>query len=156
MRISRQLHDDLGSDLTTIHSLISSHKYLKEQNADETPLDLDELQSIVKNADSNMREIVWAIDDQQCYFHHLVEQLSKLVRSRSAGRREVMLDLPTDSLDYIFTSEQKRNIYLIFKEGMQNIDKHAPLSSSGAARHHPLISNTTPKTSITKEEIISV
>lgn len=129
MRISRRLHDDLGSDLTSIKSIISSHQYFQEKDENQTPLNLSVLQEVVNKADRNMREIVWAIDDEKCYFHHLIEQLTKLVRSRCLNRREVMLELPIDPPDYIFSSEQKHNIFLIFKEGMQNIDKHAPTTT---------------------------
>lgn len=125
MRIARRLHDDLGADLTSLMSVISTHHFLEEKNGTKLPLDLDELQGLVRDASANMREIVWAIDDQKCTFYHLVEQLTQLVNARARGGWKPVLEFPAVTPSYLFSAEQKLNVYLILKEGLQNIDKHA-------------------------------
>ena len=126
MRIARRLHDDLGSDLTSIMSVLSTYRYLEERSGKTQQLDITELQDLVQDASANMREIVWAIDDQKCQFHHLMEQMTNLVKSRSREQWEAVIEFPPNPPNYQFSAEQKLNIYLILKEGLQNITRHAP------------------------------
>ena len=129
MRIARRLHDDLGGDLTSVVSVISTQRYLRELGGEVEPLDLAALEEQVKEANTNMREIVWAIDDKKATFHHLAEELTKLVKSHPARSWKPVVEFPKVPPELTFSPEQKLNVYLIFKEGVQNIVKHAPKAS---------------------------
>jgi signal transduction histidine kinase/ligand-binding sensor domain-containing protein len=120
--IASDLHDEIGSALTRIS--ISS-ELLSMQHQTELPV-LERISTDSKKAIASISDIIWSIDARNDNFEDLVLRM----REHAAN----MLDSPafdtvfvTSGLENIHLIPQvlRQNLYLIFKEAVNNIARHA-------------------------------
>ena len=124
-RIASEMHDDLGSGLTTIRYL--SDKAL-QQAMDKT--EAEQITRIAEHSNRlvrNMSEIIWAMNAR---FDNAESLVSYLRRYASEFLEEhhmpLQFNIEQDSLDTIpFSGEKRRNIFLVFKEILHNTIKYA-------------------------------
>lgn len=126
-RIARDLHDDLGADLTEISILAA----LAAEDAGQSPLHapLDQLSNKAKHAVTSLDEIVWAVNPREDNLRSLVEYLAAFARefldlARVALRTDVAADLPELPLP----STIRHGVFLAAREALNNIVKHARAS----------------------------
>ncbi|GAC1705982.1 MAG: hypothetical protein NVS9B7_13470 [Flavisolibacter sp.] len=125
-RISKEMHDDLGSGLTSILYLIDN---LKEANPGQAD-GISHKISLTANAlVDKMNEIIWSmnkgndnLEDLVVYLRHSIGEL--LENAKIAYSFNIPDEIPAVRL----TGEQRRNIYLVVKEATHNIMKHARAS----------------------------
>ncbi len=122
-RIASDLHDDIGSNLSSIALLAE----LGKTEVDEPDLVVEELTDIKSTADKtieSMRDIVWLIQPEEESWKGLMtrfrETASKLLRAH-----EYQFNLSGHLNDDRLPLEFKRDLFLIFKEVLNNIVKHA-------------------------------
>ncbi len=127
-RIAQDLHDDLGSSLTRI-SLLSSLLRAEKDNPEQTELNA---QKIAQSADQTVRaleEIVWAVrpgsDTLQSLLDYIAHFANELFEGNSTRCR---LDLPNDVPSQPLPPDVRHNIFLIVKETLTNVLKHAGAS----------------------------
>lgn len=124
-RIARDLHDDLGTSLTQI-SLLSS---ILEREGLPTP----EVRSLTQQIRGTSRamvtalnEIVWAVNPKNDSLNELVGYLGNLAEAFfRAGPIRCRLDIPSDLPDYSVASEVRHEVFLAFKEAINNVAKHS-------------------------------
>jgi len=122
-RIASDLHDEIGGNLSSI-ALIG--QVLQEKLRPKPPLKkkLQEIPHIARLTAESMRDIVWFINPEN-------DDIDKLL----AKIRETA-NLMLDTIDFSFTIPDegisletdldfRRNLYLIYKECLQNIVKHS-------------------------------
>jgi signal transduction histidine kinase len=124
-RISRDLHDDIGSTLSSINILAKSSLtgFVK---ADDDKLLLQKIQSRSQKMLDAMDDLIWNTKPE----HDSLESLT--VRMREYGS-EVMesagitftVHCPAILNNLKLDMEQKKNIYLIFKEAINNLAKYS-------------------------------
>ena len=122
-RIASDLHDDIGSNLSSIALLAE----LGKTETDEPELVVEELTEIKFTADKtieSMRDIVWLIRPGEETWQQMLtrfrETASKLLRAH-----EYSLEVRGDSTDMRLPLEFKRDLFLIYKEVLNNIVRHA-------------------------------
>ncbi len=122
-RIASDLHDDIGSNLSSIALLAE----LGKTETDEPELVLEELTDIKSTADKtieSMRDIVWLIRPGEETWQQMLtrfrETASKLLRAH-----EYSLVVLGESTDMRLPLEFKRDLFLIYKEVLNNIVRHA-------------------------------
>ncbi|MBK7939086.1 MAG: sensor histidine kinase [Lewinellaceae bacterium] len=120
LRIAEDLHDDFGSGLSKI-SLLS------EVSKKKTPAsgELDKIADTAKELLLKMSEVVWALN------HHndTLPSLAAYIRRYTSGFFEDsgvrchfnIPDLPETPL----SGETRRNVFLVIKEALHNVLKHA-------------------------------
>ncbi|HEX3800072.1 MAG TPA: ATP-binding protein [Verrucomicrobiae bacterium] len=127
-RIARDLHDDLGATLTEIRflSAVKSHDSLVPEN---TRYQLSEVSEKSRQLVSSLDEIVWAVNPANdslpslaSYLRHVAEEFFRNTSVRC--RLDVEETLPEVPL----TSEVRHNLYLVIREALNNIAKHAQAS----------------------------
>lgn len=124
IRISREMHDDIGAGLTQI---VLMSDYLKTtSNSREANNIADTSRKIV----ANMSEIIWSLNTEykslNDLFSYLREQLHKLLEYTSFDYSINFTDIDKD---VILSSSQKRNIFLAVKEAVNNAVKYSEASS---------------------------
>jgi signal transduction histidine kinase len=124
--IAADLHDDIGSNLTRI-SLISEVAQRKLDGAD--PPVREQLSSIGKLSRElvdSMSEIVWAINPNKDHLGDLSQRMrhfaSDLLTARQIDFRFRALDVDRD---LNVGANVRRECFLIFKEGVNNIARHS-------------------------------
>ena len=124
-RIAAEMHDDLGSGLTTIRYL--SDRALKQAK------DADESKQIRKIADHsnklvrNMSEIIWAMNSRFDTADNLVGYLRRFA-SEYLEEHQIPLKFIAEAehLDKIaMGGEKRRNVFLVFKEMLHNAVKYS-------------------------------
>ena len=122
-RISGEMHDDIGSALTTIMYLSNN---LNEKDDVNRSKIIYKITSTAGNVVDKMNEIIWSLnkdydtlDDLITYIRfHVVE----LLENNGIRYQFIMPDeIPAVTLN----GEKRRNIYLVVKESIHNIIKHA-------------------------------
>lgn len=123
-RISSDMHDDLGSGLSSI-KLIS--EMLKKKHSDtETKSDLNEIVDHATSLTDTMREMVWSLnprnDTLSRFVDHII-QYSKQFFEPSEINFKVLAtqEFPEISMNGFV----RRNLFLCLKEVFNNIIKHA-------------------------------
>jgi len=124
-RISADMHDDLGSDLSKIAILsqVARAKLNLPKEKEQPILDIDNAASdIIKK----MNEIIWALNPTNDTLESLIIYLQKYVNDylemRNLSGRIIIPDhIPDFHVKAIF----RRNTFLIIKEYLHNVHKHA-------------------------------
>lgn len=124
-RIAQDLHDDLGSSLARI-SLLSG--LAREDRSDPQQV-LTHLNKIAQAADETVRaleEIVWAVRPGSDSLQSLVEYIAHFSNELFEGNgTRCRLDLPHDLPQLSLPPELRHNIFLVVKEALTNVIKHA-------------------------------
>ncbi len=129
-RIASDLHDEIGSNLSSITLL--SEILSKKLSGDKTNLKengealgkLADINSASKSSAESMRDIVWFINP-------LSDQLSSLISRMKDTANTMLGNIDYDIAANVKSSTEKidpeirRNIYLIYKESLNNIIKHS-------------------------------
>lgn len=124
-RIARDIHDDLGANLTQI-ALLSE---LAQTDMDDPTQAKTHLRQIFSSARAMIRqldEIVWAVDPTNDSLEETTSYLCKFAQDffRTTGIR-CRLDVPDTSPRQTFSSAERHNLFLVAKEAFNNIVKHA-------------------------------
>lgn len=124
-RIAGEMHDDLGGGLTTIKFL--SEKVLRKITNPTQKKQIQKIVSHAQNLVSNMSEIIWAMNDRFNTLGNLIAYTRRYVYDYIEDYEELTLEFNVKGhLDhYEFTGEQRRHLFLIIKEAIHNIVKHA-------------------------------
>jgi signal transduction histidine kinase len=119
-RIAKDIHDDLGANLTLIAVL---GDLAKQEKAVER---IEKMAGTARQAVKSLDEIVWAVNPRNDTLAHLVDYTGQFAADylRAAGVR-CLLDLPEHAPPREISSAVRHNIFLVVKEALQNIVKHA-------------------------------
>lgn len=123
--ISRNLHDEIGSTLTSINILSNVSKQAMDKEPGQAKKMLQKISEQSKTIQQNMSDIVWAIRSD----NDKAENLLVRMREYAAQTLEPLKIQTTISEGPMpgkpITPEVKKELLLIFKEAINNIAKHA-------------------------------
>jgi signal transduction histidine kinase/ligand-binding sensor domain-containing protein len=129
-RIARDIHDDLGASLTRITML--SQPSRTEQDTPETVSDMDRINRTARDLTHALDEIVWAVNPRHDTLDSLATYLGTFAQEfLEAAHIRCLLDVPMRLPRWPLTAETRHNLFLAFKEALNNAVKHA-----GAAEVH--------------------
>lgn len=124
-KISRDMHDDLGSGLSKI-SFISNHLKEQLQHDKNSTEQLEKISQTSKDLVSNMSHIIWAVNPE----NDTIESLLAYIREYTVDflddcGLQSHLNFPETNLMINLLPEQRRNVFLVLKESLNNVAKHA-------------------------------
>jgi len=127
-RIARDIHDDLGAQLTRI-TMISDSTRAEVTDPKAAAQGLQKIYDTARELTRSMDEIVWAVNPRHDTLESLATYLEKFGHDwlASAGIR-CRLDLPLQFPDWHLSSEVRHNVFLAFKEALHNAVKHSGAS----------------------------
>lgn len=126
-RISRELHDNLGSQLTyLISGLETTGLLLKRNKLEKTSVNLDKLQSAARESMQQLRDSIWALNPGSMTLQSLFIQYEKWVSRITEPYESLQCtfladnipDIPIDPLNGL-------NLFRIMQEAVHNTLKHA-------------------------------
>ena len=129
-RIATDLHDDIGSSLSRMAILSEVVKrQIRRASQESVPL-LTEIADTARGLVDGMSDIVWSIDPRRDDLSSLVYRIPQFA-SDVLEAKGIAWDfhIPSDPGRVKLTPEQRRHIYLIFKEAINNIVRHGSLTS---------------------------
>lgn len=129
--ISRDLHDNIGAQLTFIISAIENLKYfdpIKEQLTQR----YDTIANFTKQTITELRDTIWAMNAGQINWEQLSTRMSDYMQRADQSGTSVNFSFSKiESLpkDLRFTSSDGIQVYRILQEAVQNAMKHAKAQS---------------------------
>ena len=125
-RISAEMHDDIGSALTTITYLCNNLKGNGEPDVSGWNHTIDKITSTSGMVVDKMNEIIWSMNKQYDTLDDLITYIRhnavELLEDNGIGYHfNVPEQVPKSTLG----GEKRRNVYLVVKEALHNIVKHA-------------------------------
>jgi PAS domain S-box-containing protein len=128
-RIAADLHDDIGSSLTQI----SVWSEVLQQRVDQTNHKLTEPLEYIAGSSRElvdaMSDIVWAINPQKDFLSELSGKMRRFAADIFTARDvEFTFDAPHLAEEFALGANLRREVFLIFKESINNIVKHAHCS----------------------------
>lgn len=125
-RIANDLHDDIGSTLNSV-KVFTNLALMKPEN--NMPY-LEQLKEGVQGAIVGVRDMVWVLDDKQDTIDHLVNRIDLFINPLAAAQDiEFEKSIDPALADKMLRKEEKRNLYLIIKEALNNSIKYSGAST---------------------------
>ncbi|HEY3863452.1 MAG TPA: two-component regulator propeller domain-containing protein [Verrucomicrobiae bacterium] len=124
-RIARDIHDDLGASLTRI-SLLSDAVAPDQVSPPQAGEALSRIFTTSRQLVGALDEIVWAVNPRFDTLDSLASYLGNFAQDflETAAIR-CRLDMPVHLPVFPLTSEVRHNVFLAFKEALNNVLKHA-------------------------------
>ena len=122
LRIATELHDDIGSSLSQI-ALLTEVARKDPSGAAER---LGRVADLARELLESMSDIVWAISPQWDSVNDLVSRMRRFAND-VLGAREIEFSFHSGGVEegLAAEAETRRQVYLIFKEAVHNIVRHA-------------------------------
>ncbi|MCX7874837.1 MAG: ATP-binding protein [Melioribacteraceae bacterium] len=126
LQISRDLHDDISSTLGSIALYSESFKRQYPELSEQQKKMLDKISVLSSEAIDHMSDIIWSVAPEHDSLNDmLIRMKNHIVEQCSINRIEYEISVQEINENVSIDEEARRNIYLIFKEAMNNIIKHA-------------------------------
>jgi ligand-binding sensor domain-containing protein/signal transduction histidine kinase len=124
-RIAKDIHDHLGANLTRI-SLLSQSVHGSLGNPAQAAAQLDRIYDTSRELTRSMDEIVWAVNPQHDTLDSLASYLGNFAQEYLVSLNvRCRLNLPLHLPPWPITAEMRHNVFLAFKEALNNVVKHA-------------------------------
>jgi ligand-binding sensor domain-containing protein/two-component sensor histidine kinase len=119
--LASDLHDDLGSTLNSV-KVYANMAMIEKDN----PQHLEKIKESAQQAIAGVRDIIWVLDDKKDNLDHLLTRISQFAGPLSEADHISFRQEVDESLyGYILGKEEKRNLYMIMKEAINNSIKYA-------------------------------
>jgi signal transduction histidine kinase/ligand-binding sensor domain-containing protein len=124
-RISRDMHDDLGSGLTKI-AIMSEVVKKQIHEPEKAKQQLERISDSSRELVDNLQDIIWVLNPK----NDTLDSLAAYIREYALKYFEpfetaVHFNYPSKFADIKLSEETRRNIFLVIKESFNNIAKHA-------------------------------
>ena len=125
-RIATDLHDDIGASLTRIAILSEVARQQPHRGEGDLDAPLSSIATIARESVTSMSDIVWAISPERDTLHEVVRRMRDHAEDVFEARDvSLVLDLPEPGQPKKLGVEVRRDLYLIFKEAVNNAARHS-------------------------------
>jgi signal transduction histidine kinase len=128
-RIAADLHDDIGSSLTKIALLSEAVRQNVSEKSGGDCEPMAAITTISNELVEAMSDIVWAINPQKDYLRDLSQRMRRFASDIFiASRISFRFRAPGPERDMQMGANIRREVFLIFKESINNVVKHSECS----------------------------
>jgi signal transduction histidine kinase len=128
-RIATDLHDDIGASLSRMAILSEVVKRQVGSAQVSVPM-LTEIADSARGLVSSMRDIVWSIDPRRDDLNSLISRVRQFAYDVLEPRGvKCEFEVPAQVGGVRLGPDERRHLFLIFKEAINNISRHAECSS---------------------------
>jgi len=128
-KISQDLHDEVGATLTSISFL--SEVVKKQTGNGQSPAheNIEKIGEFSREMIGEMNDIVWAINPANDKFEKIEDRMQNFASTLLAAKN-IQFNFRTDGQikNILLGMQQRKNLYLIFKEAVNNAAKYADCS----------------------------
>ncbi|MEO8147260.1 MAG: tetratricopeptide repeat protein [Bacteroidia bacterium] len=134
LRISRDIHDEIGSSLTKIALLSEMAVEESTESSDETKESLQRIATYSRNVNSTLSEIIWAVNPQQDTLERTLSYMRYYTHGflEGTGINET-INFPEQIENRLLNPEMKRNLFLVLKESLNNAVKYSKAKNISVA-----------------------
>ena len=128
LAISRDLHDNIGAQLSFIVSAIDTIKYYISGKNEQLTGRLSNIAVFAKETIQELRDTIWAMNKPGISIKDLQSRIANFMEKAKQSHNNIRISLITDKnvpADYAFTGLQGLNIFRIIQEATNNALKYA-------------------------------
>jgi signal transduction histidine kinase/Flp pilus assembly protein TadD len=129
-RISSELHDEVGSTLSAINILSHGAKNNLQKNIDKSGAMISKIGESSQRMMLAMKDIVWSInpgnDSMESVIVRMKEYAAEILEAKNV---EYFFTINIEVSALLLAEDLRRNIYLVFKEAVNNLAKYAEASA---------------------------
>ncbi|MCK8481349.1 tetratricopeptide repeat-containing sensor histidine kinase [Psychroserpens algicola] len=128
LRISRDLHDNIGAQLTFIISSIDNLKYGFDIKDEKLTKKLETISQFASTTIYELRDTIWAMNKNEISLEDLQSRISNFIEKADTASDGVQFKFnsSTSKMEQVtFTSVEGMNMYRIIQEGINNALKYA-------------------------------
>lgn len=124
-RIAKDMHDDLGANLTEI-AMLSELARNPETQPEQAQADVSQIAVKARALTRSLDEIVWAVDPQNDSLENFVTYVCSYAEDYlRLARIACRLDVPDRLPAMLLNTHVRHNLFLVLKEALHNVVKHA-------------------------------
>ena len=129
LQISRDLHDNIGAQLTFIISSVDSLKYAFADGNPKLEDKLNNISSFTKETIYELRDTIWAMNKEEITIEDLKTRISNFIDNAQLSLNGIRFNFNFETKSFqSFTSRDGMNIYRLIQEAVNNAIKHANAS----------------------------
>jgi signal transduction histidine kinase len=128
LRISRDLHDNIGAQLTFIISSIDNLKYGFDIQDQKLTKKLDGISNFTSSTIYELRDTIWAMNKSEITFEDLQSRISNYINKAHVFDDKINFSFNVSDgvdLNRKFSSVEGMNIHRVIQEAIHNSLKHA-------------------------------
>jgi len=127
LAISRDLHDNIGSQLTFIISSIDNIKYAFDIQNAKLDSKLNGISNFAKSTIIELRDTIWAMNKSEITFEDLQARIHNFMEKAQEAKEDIRFDFMVDATlkSKTFSSVQGMNLYRTIQEAINNSIKYA-------------------------------
>lgn len=129
LRISRDLHDNIGSQLTFIISSIDNLNFLTKKSNEKLRIKLSEINEFASSTISQLRDTIWAMNKNEISFEDFQGRILSFIEKAKKITTTIHFNFnSTVKSNIIFSSIKGINIFRVLQEAINNTIKYANAS----------------------------
>lgn len=129
LQISRDLHDNIGAQLTFIISSVDSLKYAFADGNPKLEDKLNNISSFTKETIYELRDTIWAMNKEAITIEDLKTRISNFIDNAQLSLNGIQFNFNFNTKSFqSFSSRDGMNIYRLIQEAVNNAIKHAKAS----------------------------
>ncbi len=124
-KLASDLHDDLGSTMNSV-KVYANLAMMENQPAKYLPLIKDGTQEAI----TGIRDIIWVLDDRKDSMEDLLARINAFASPLcNANNIKYKQELADNARDHKLEQEERRNLYMMMKEAVNNTIKYSGCSN---------------------------
>ncbi|WP_310559827.1 sensor histidine kinase [Flavobacterium sp.] len=127
LNISRDLHDNIGSQLTFIISSVDNIKYAFDITNEKLDNKLTNISSFARETIVELRDTIWAMNSDEITFEDLESRINNYIEKAKEAKNFISFSVTIDETikTQKLTSVQGMNVYRTIQEAVNNSIKYA-------------------------------
>lgn len=128
LRISRDLHDNIGSQLTFVISSLQYIQYQKKLKVEDIKNRVNDIGNFTQQTIHELRDTIWAMNKEKIVLSDLLSRIKNFINQLNIKENIIIdvassLELKTEYI--VFSALDGINVYRIIQESINNAIKHA-------------------------------
>ena len=124
--IARDLHDDMGSYLSSISIMSQNVEKMAQKNPKRAEESLKKIGETARKVMDSMGEIVWSISPEYDSMQHIIGRMKDTASELFSFQNTlVCFDISAEVLTLNLPLEKRRDFFLVFKEALTNAAKYS-------------------------------
>jgi ligand-binding sensor domain-containing protein/two-component sensor histidine kinase len=122
-QVASDLHDELGSTLNSV-KVFTNLAMMEKDNSSH----LEKIKEAAQSAIAGVKDIIWVLDDKRDTLDHLLTRIGQFAKPICEAAGISYNQQSGGNENYKLGKEEKRNLYMIIKESINNSIKYSDCS----------------------------
>jgi ligand-binding sensor domain-containing protein/signal transduction histidine kinase len=135
-RIAADLHDDIGASLSHIAVVSEVAKLQLPEQDSQLSKNLSVIARVSGEAVDSMSDIVWAVNPQRDHLYDLTRRMRNFASELLSARNIAFsFTVPGEEHDIRVGADVRRQLFLIYKESLNNVVRHSGCTQAEIEMH---------------------